>query len=475
MNFQRPVGTGSISLPNGRSLQTGLTENFSARSGRARIKLAGVGADRGTTLSVMVSPGTGVLESLNGKVLGQTVVLKGAGGSIVGQSVAPVVSQAAATSTFAGGQACLECHTPIQQKLNLTRHGQVGVQCENCHGPAAEHAANDYDPLSRPLIDIAGTLCGTCHSGPQHPTYGEWAASGHAKVVTDLNPPDRISSCGRCHSGSVRVSLVDGTPLPVGHANVPLGCPTCHEPHDPTALPEQLRNPLYSTNDYYLTTTSVFTDSYKPCINICGQCHNHRGASWTDSSAPPHPSPQYNMLLGTVGELESGLAPNEPSYHGLYITNQCVGCHMQKTPFGGPTQPANTGHRFAMDSYAVCAECHGSAAGGSNLFAFVSSVIANQIETVRTNLDLWAMTKAPASLTAKYGTRAWEYTTPGALSPGGPGPDAAEQTQIPVNIRKARFNLYLVLYDGSFGTHNGLYTETLLDTAEKWVIQELTR
>ena len=55
------------------------------------------------------------------------------------------------------------------------------------------------------------------------------------------------------------------------------------------------------------------------------------------------------------------------------------------------------------------------------------------------------------------GRRAWEYTMPGALSPGGPGPNAAEQTLIPDNIKKARFNLYLVLYDGSFGVHNPDY------------------
>jgi hypothetical protein len=236
-----------------------------------------------------------------------------------------------------------------------------------------------------------------------------------------------------------------------------------------------LRNPLFSLKDYSLTTTEVFTNHYDPSINLCGQCHNHRGASWTDTSAAPHQSPQYNMLLGTVGELDSGLPPNDPSSHALHIANQCVGCHMQTAPYQSAAQPAITGHTFAMNSYGVCADCHGSAANASNLVVFVTQVITNRIGTIRNYLDLWATTKAPASLTAKYGTRAWEYTTPGALSPGGPGPDAAEQAQIPVNIQKSRFDLYLVLYDGSFGVHNGLYAVTLLDTAENWVIQELIR
>ncbi|MCX6927784.1 MAG: multiheme c-type cytochrome, partial [Verrucomicrobia bacterium] len=273
MNIQMPGGSGSIVLPNGRTLQANLTGNFSARSGLGHLKLSGTGGDKGSTLSLNYVTATSALENLSGKVLGQRVALKNLSGTVSGQ----------ASSQFAGFQACLECHTPIQQTLNKTLHTQVGVQCENCHGPAANHAANDYDPVSRPTIPYAGTSCGACHSGPKHPTYEEWRSSEHAEVVGDMNSPDRISSCGRCHSGSVRVSLVDGDPLPVGAANVPLGCPTCHQPHQLTGLPAQLRNPVFSTKDYYLTTTSIFTNNYDPSVNLCAQCHNHRGASWETS------------------------------------------------------------------------------------------------------------------------------------------------------------------------------------------------
>ena len=472
MNIQMPGGSGSVILPNGRSLQANLSGSFAARSGVGHLKLLGAGGGQGQTLNIDVVAATSALEGLRGKVLGQTVALKNLNGSIRSEIVAP----ASTTSQFAGYQACLECHTPIEQTLSMTRHAQVGVQCENCHGPAANHAANSYDPVSRPVVPYDGSTCGTCHSGPQHPTYEEWTTSEHSEVVEDLNPPDRISSCGRCHSGSVRVNLVEGTPLPVGDANQPLGCPTCHQPHQLTGLPDQLRNPLFSTNDYYLTTTSIFTNNYDPTINLCGQCHNHRGASWTTSSAPPHTSPQYNILLGTVGELGSGSAQYDPGSHALLITNQCVGCHMQSAPYVSSNQPAITGHSFAMNSYGVCAGCHGSAANASNLVVFASGIITNQIQAVQVSLNQWALQKAPAILgTAQYGTRAWEFTTPGTLSPGGPGPAAAQQALIPVNIQKARFNLYLVLYDGSLGVHNPLYCLTLLDTAENWVEQELSQ
>jgi hypothetical protein len=72
-----------------------------------------------------------------------------------------------------------------------------------------------------------------------------------------------------------------------------------------------------------------------------------------------------------------------------------------------------------------------------------------------------------------YGTSAWEYTNSGDLSPGGPGPSSSQQALIPVNIQKARFNLYIVLYDGSYGVHNAGFAVTLLEAAQTWIDQEL--
>ncbi len=327
MNFQPSGGTGSIVLSNGRSLQTSLASSFSARTGLARIKLTGAGSDRGNTLSLSFLPATSAVESLSGKLLGQTVMLKSPSGTVTSQTSAP--------SAFAGYQACLECHSPVQQTLNSTVHTpQAGVQCENCHGPAANHAANDYDPVSRPNLDLplAGTSCGACHS-----TYtNEWSKSGHAIVVEDLNPSDLTSSCGRCHSGSVRVSLVDGTPLPEGDANVPLGCPTCHQPHQLTGNPVQLRNPVASTNDYFLTTTSIFTNNYDPNINLCANATTTAAPRGRNSSAPPHPSPQYNILLGTIGELDSGPAQYEPGSHALSDHQPVRRLPHANDPYGEP-------------------------------------------------------------------------------------------------------------------------------------------
>ena len=412
---------------------------------------------------------------------------------------------------YVGSQACLECHQTIHDGLMGTKHAQAfvalqqinqqnnasclpchtvgyglssgfvsasttphleGVQCENCHGPAGNHAANPDDPTARPRLEIASTVCGGCHTGPHQPTFEEWKSSPHSVVVEDMNPTNRIDSCGRCHSGSARWTLIEGRPLPVGDANLGIMCINCHEPHNQTGNPHQLFSPLASTNDYFLATTDPFPGKYDPNINVCAQCHNHRGASWTSSSRPPHHSPQYNMLLGTVGVLSSGQAPHQPASHALLITDQCVACHMQATNYVSESQPASTGHGFRVQGFDMCRTCHPLP---EQLAQFAMGAISNQIQTIKAELDLWATTKAPDLLRHKYGTLSWEYTNPGELSTGSPGPSSTEQGMIPTNIQKARFNLYLVLHDGSFGVHNAIFSVTLLDTAQAWVEAELNQ
>jgi hypothetical protein len=230
----------------------------------------------------------------------------------------------------------------------------------------------------------------------------------------------------------------------------------------------QLRECIASLGDY--RTGGDFTTNYNAQINVCAQCHNDRGASYADTDAPPHHSPQYNMLLGTVGELATEVPPNLPASHSR-IEKQCVECHMQ-------TSDQKSGHTFAVTSYEACATCHGSAANAQGLVAFLKGIIISDIQKVKDGLDQWATNKAPAEI-RQYGTLAWEYQNAGQLSspdgtlkgpvsdPNDPAKD--EQKYIPKNIKKARFNLYLVINDGSDGVHNGPYAITLLEAAQNWI------
>ena len=418
-----------------------------------------------------------------------------------------------------GGQtnkACLVCHTvgaglPTGFSTKVATPQLTGVQCENCHGPAANHAANPGDPLSVPRVELAGTVCGGCHNAKyvpvaaaasHPPLYEEWNSSAHRDVVPSLQQDfannNNISSCGRCHSGSVREAFMDNEALPSGQDAAAIGitCATCHEPHGNNTFTNrlsgvvvnpisgiavtnnvlgavytnQLRYALASTNDYFLTTSQTFTNN--PDINICAQCHNHRGASWQSTSRSPHHSPQYNILLGTVGVLDGTNNPaSQPATHAFFEM-QCVRCHMQTSNYVSPQQPGSAGHTWELASFNTCLGCHPSP---SVLVDLVQQGFNEQIQYIKSELDLWASTKAPPALYTNYGTRAWEYTTPGDLSPGGPGPNSNEQALIPVNIQKARFDLYIVLYDGSYGVHNGPYQAKLLNQAQTWVEAELNQ
>ncbi|HUZ06330.1 MAG TPA: cytochrome c family protein [Candidatus Paceibacterota bacterium] len=415
-----------------------------------------------------------------------------------------------------GGQtnaSCLACHTvgyglPTGFASASKTPLLEGVQCESCHGPAANHAANPDDPTAIPQVELAAQICGGCHNAKfapaqvafEHPSFFEdWNASPHGAVVPDVlasmsSSTANISSCGRCHSGSARLTLLAGQNPSVtltNDYNVAITCAVCHDPHaqhvwtnvlngvieftNPLTgngiaitnnqlglfYTNQLRCALASTNDFVLTTSDVFTNTYDPNINVCAQCHNDRGAAWTDTSRAPHHSPQYNMMLGTVGELESGASTGFPSTHSR-LEMQCAECHMQATN-------NSSGHAFEVATYNVCYNCHNDPAG---LVQFVTNNIAGQIQLTKSYLDFWATTAAPGGL-QKYGTFAWEYTTPGDLSPGGSGPGATDQALIPDDIKKARFDLYLVLYDGSFGVHNGPYDIQLLQAAQDFVIGQL--
>ncbi len=405
-------------------------------------------------------------------------------------------------------QNCIVCHTvgygqPTGFVSAMATPNLTDVGCENCHGPGAAHKYGDHQ-LVHPAWTIASETCGGCHDGSHHPTYSEWTNSMHAagvpEVAEEMADPAtgqaRMMSCGPCHSGATRLAMLENLRyMQLGYTNplaLPTGndascfaqtCTVCHDPHATNGNPYQLRNPITSTNFYTFRTgaatnqwgqymNTVFATQYVATVQICAQCHNSRGASWTSNSRPPHHSSQYNLYLGNVGELADGTVPNQPGSHAAMLTNQCVTCHMQQTGYSSETNPATTGHSFKVTSLELCGACHSDPAGA---LQFGTNAVAYQVQQVKAGLDYWALTKAPLALQTKYGARAWEYTNPGDLSTGGPGPSSSEQASIPVNIRKARYNMYLVHNEGSGGMHNPLFAISLLDTAYNWVQQELAK
>ena len=389
---------------------------------------------------------------------------------------------------------CLSCHTvgygsPNGFKDEATTPSLAGVQCESCHGPAGAHASRPLDKNRRPVRTLAAEMCGGCHADVHHPTYEEWATSTHAlleipeeEFADPTNGPPRMLTCGACHSAATRVALLQGVknmqdnpgtefspeiPTTQEAASTSITCAACHDSHAKTGNEAQLRFPLASKVPYSYSTSTNFAANYNSEVQTCAQCHNMRGASWTGTSRPPHGSPQYNILIGNGG-YEAGVT-NVPQSAHVDVERQCAQCHTHDhSPEVVTAQtPQYMGHDFKPTMQA-CAPCHDEV-GGALLTEAVQANTKQQINEVKALLDQWALTKTPEALRQKYGVLAWEFTNLGGLSTrtteNPTGPTATEQRIIPDGIKQARFNLYLVENDGSYGVHNGNYARFLLKIA----------
>lgn len=99
---------------------------------------------------------------------------------------------AALPMTYAGHQACVSCHTDIQNVKSKGMH--AGVNCEACHGALARHVA---DPINvEPVKLNTAVLCVRCHA---------------ASAAKPKNFPQVVASE---HAGGI-------------------ACQTCHNPHSP--------------------------------------------------------------------------------------------------------------------------------------------------------------------------------------------------------------------------------------------------
>lgn len=396
---------------------------------------------------------------------------------------------------------CVSCHVVGYGKGGwvdeATTPNLKNIQCENCHGPGSLHVAGNGDKskiLTGAQVLAKPEICGTCHQGSHHGTYEEWAVGPHAKNTGEgsetIPTSSQLATCGVCHGGEGRQVIRDKgkSAMPTDADFVQLAtttaqpCATCHDPHKATghgtlesnpAIDIQLRGLKQSTAFYtvdYNGDTHAQIQTADSSINICGACHNSRNAYWQTSGRPPHHSMQYNMLIGDFGKYVGGTVVSDPapvtanSAH-RDIEGQCTKCHMYSDE---STNPPLHGHLFTVNMNA-CQPCHSASDAGARRAA-TQDDIRQRMDAVKSRLDTWATTMAPDALKSKYGKLAWEYTVPGEFgNPNGDstvvGPNSTEQKTIPAAVQQARWNLYIVLHDGSYGVHNAKFARYLLDQA----------
>ncbi len=89
--------------------------------------------------------------------------------------------------SYAGRQACGDCHDDIVASRKGSKHERIG--CEACHGPLAVHAA-DPDKM-QPVLPDTKTICLVCHL--ENVTKPKWFPQVNPMEHGDGGP------CTSCH------------------------------------------------------------------------------------------------------------------------------------------------------------------------------------------------------------------------------------------------------------------------------------
>ena len=216
---------------------------------------------------------------------------------------------------------CLECHatwfgmSPTFAGGFVKDGAVLGISCERCHGPGAEHVAwHRTHPDSKDAVGITSPA--------------------------DLTPERSLELCGQCHGGvgemvSAPFSYRPGDVL-ADHVHMP--------PPDPDAPPG-----VHSANQLLrLKQSRCFRESPKM---TCATCHD------------PHVLERGDLALFSkrcLGCHEAKACGMEPRV-GPGIAANCVDCHMNRLPIhstvfdtpGAKLHPTMVDHHVGIDRAAT--------------------------------------------------------------------------------------------------------------------------
>ncbi len=334
---------------------------------------------------------------------------------------------------------CIGCHTVAFGETDgyvdeATTPDLAGVQCENCHGPAGAHSRDPGDLASRPVVDLAATVCGACHTDAHHPTMDEWELSAHATALEGLRSSSHAGDgCLGCHSQDYRYAIElqeagDEVDVPtVETAQLSLECATCHASHGGVDQAHQLRLPI---------------------VDLCGQCHT-QGEDAFPGGSPHHPQLEMATGVGAFDADNAALTVAFSPHASLFDASgqACAQCHVAAHEVEEPNEgaPNVTGHTFnpfdesieehQAEQYTGCIDCHTDADTADSKRTSVQAEIQAELDR----------------LGAYFDSENALYIDPTTLS-------EADQAR----LATAKFNRDFVSADGSTGVHNALYARAAL-------------
>ncbi len=314
------------------------------------------------------------------------------------------------------------------QKFNKVKN----VQCEVCHGPmgnADGTLSTDHWGFGTTNVpNYSAALCGTCHQGAHHPFYEEWQQSAHANSLISTFTRQNNGACYRCHTAQDFVayltdSTYNGTTFQPEGQLQPLACVACHDPHE-KKYTAQLRVPIIPN-----------------VSNICDKCHT-AGIDSVDIHTTPHHTTSECLTGSSLFGYHYPGVNYSNSPHTYAATNRCIDCHVHATPVDPATGIAYTGHTF-QPRVAACAQpsCHGQA-------FYTNPGVDTSNPELRFNFDNKQVETRQllAQLKAKL--------------------DAASHADSSTDaFLEANYNYNACESEGSFGVHNTLLVQKLLQDA----------
>jgi len=362
----------------------------------------------------------------------------------------------------------------------------ANIQCENCHGPASEHAyafgntnAPDWPRLA--VTTNSSGACNQCHDDPTHHVYGtQWYVSSHAIGTTHAAGAASNGYCVECHTASGFVTRINYTGTnattfaptnTIDTSYAAIDCQACHEPHGgtvPTNNPHLIRTLAAVT----FGDGTVVTNAGEAAL--CIECHHSRNGSATNnvvqyalgkstwvggSSFGPHDGPQGDMIEAVNAITYGQTIPS--SSHRQAVSNVCVGCHMQTTAASDPGHLLSGEHTFEMkynvtnnsvvtevDQVAVCNQCHGKITSFNfPVEDYDGDGVIEGVQTEVQNLLNKLSTLLPNSSGVVDGTVKTSLST---------------KTNWTQSQLMAAYNWQFVANDGSLGVHNAPFATGIL-------------
>lgn len=267
-------------------------------------------------------------------------------------------------------ETCIRCHVTAGQPhydaeddAFDSRVAELGISCEACHGPAAEHVAYHRDLRDQPperdvvqpakLPQVAGAqVCGQCHSITEENDHDLWLRDGfpyragddlweHRVLVrhlckagqplSDKTPPtipradDEFLDQRFWSDGMVRVSgrEYNGLIESACYLNGKMTCLSCHSMHksDPS---DQLARGMDTDH----ACTQCHQDFDKPSL-VEAHTHHHFASDGSRCYNCHMPHTTYGLLKAIRSHEISSPSVQESVEHGR--PNACNLCHLDRT------------------------------------------------------------------------------------------------------------------------------------------------